>query len=280
MATVEELLNKAHAKNKHIKAEEKNTVENLDSKPGAVSKFSYRRDDDDSPTSLFTNEGVESSAIQSVARLMNMWKSQSQERNQNFLQPEDYIENVNKIFSSYQGIRFKIDSAVAFLIGDILNECKIRFFDEDKKLGRKWLDFLKEKISFSQRQAYDFMSISSKLSFIRGKNLTMEQFRALLSLHTSGFEIHRIPENIESLTPSLILGLKKEVESEKNEIKKVSRKQAISAMMPIATKLERMMSEFNCLVSDNNPSGKEKDYILSLKVKLENVLSLINNNIL
>ncbi len=278
MATVEELVNKANLKNKIFKQEETNTIDGLDSKPGAISKLSFHRDDNDSPTSMFTNEGIESSAIQSVARLMNMWKSQTQERNKNFVQPDDYIENVNKIFSSYQGIRFKIDSAVAFLIGDILNECKIRFFDEDKKTGKKWVDFLKKKISFSVRQAYDFMSISSKLSFIRGKNLTMEQFRALLSLHTSGFEIHKIPDNIESLTPNSILSLKKDVEEEKVE-KTISRKQAIITMMPIATKLEKMMAEFNCLILNNNSDTKEKDYILSLKVKLENVLSLINKNI-
>ena len=278
MATVEELLTKANSKNKNFKLEEKTTIENLDTKPGAVSKFSFRRDDDDSPTSLFTNEGIESSAMQSVTRLMNMWKSQSQERNQNFIQPGDYIENANKIFSSYQGIRFKIDSAVAFLIGDILNECKARFFDENNKIGEKWLDFLKEKISFSVRQAYDFMSISSKLSFIRGKNLTMEQFRALLSLHTSGFEIHKIPENIESLTPNLILGLKKDIQ-EKTKETQISRIRSLSLMMPVVNQLERKMKEFDCLAIEGESKEKEKMLILSMQVKLESILSLINKNI-
>ena len=290
VATVEELLNKAHAKNKNKKPNESPIktpakVEVISEKAGAIAdiaKFTFRRDDNDSPTALFSKESIEQTALQSVSRLMNLWNSEISERVSRFVTPEDYVKNVNEIFSSYQGIRFRIDSTVAFLIGDILNECKTRFFNDEKKIGKKWLDFLKENISFSQRQAYDFMSISSKLSYARGKKLTMEQFRALLTLHSAGFDIHRLPHDLELMSPSHIVNLKNQnVLEEGEEAKKISRKQAMSTMLPVVTKLEKMMKEYDSLplLSMESQTQKEKDHILSLKLKLESILSLINKNI-
>lgn len=254
----------------------------LEKTEGAKAQFSFHRDENDSPTSLFTDSGVEASTTQSITRLMNLWQDQNKEREKNCSTPEDYISNANKIFKTYQGIRFKLDSSIAFLIGDMLNECKARFFSEEKKEGKRWVDFLKEEISFSVRQAYDFMSISNRLQDLKDKVLSMEQLRALLILHSSGFDLHKIPQNVENMLPGDILDLKKLLPSLEVAPVRPSCIQQLSRMMAVTTKLEQMTLDLESVFKSNpdfsmsNLNKREKDHISSLKVKLESILSLIN----
>ena len=98
------------------------------------------------------------------------------------------LKNANKIFSSYQGIRFKIDSAVAYLIGDILNECRERFFNEDKKDGKKEIEFKLSKVQHEKNLA-------------KAKNKSFEYGEALLQI-----AIILVSTSIISAIGGLLLG--------------------------------------------------------------------------
>lgn len=283
MADLSEMLEKANKKlNKAPQTVQvTNTVPKKKEKQNE--KFDFHRDEQDSPTYFFTDSEIEASTTQSVIRLTNLWKEQNIEREKSFSTPEDYITNANKIFKSYQVIRYKLDSSIAFLVGDILNKCKERFFNEEKKEGKRWVDFLKDSISFSVRQAYDFMSISNKLQILKNRMLSMEQLRALLTLHSSGFDLHEVPQDLEKMFPHDILNLQKQLPSPEENKSHASSIQQLSRIMAVATKLERLTLEFETKIKSNsnilntNLGKKEKDYILSLKVKLQSILSMIDN---
>ena len=105
---------------------------------------------------------------------------------------DDYMNHVNGIFSSYSSIRKKLDGSIVFLIGDLLLECRSKFFPEtDRKTRGQWSSFLKSNlcVGFEKSTAYVFMSVAEKLNSYRNQSLSISSLKNLLKLKNSGFDL-------------------------------------------------------------------------------------------
>lgn len=247
-----------------------------------VQRVVMHRDDNDSPTALFLPEVVEETALLSVQRLINLWDSQKEEREQKLGSPEEYIEEANRLFTSYKGLRIKIDSAVAYSIGDTLNSCKEKFFKDGSNGNMNWTQFIQSKISFSLRIAYDFMNISKHLSGLKGKKMSMEQFRAALSVVSSGIALDELAGRIEQMSPKEILSLKAPREQRIER----SPQQIIVGLKVLLVKAEDQVKEFtkgikgrNSMLGKHNLAEKEKAEVRVLQLRLQSILSSLDEHL-
>lgn len=240
----------------------------------------FHRDASDSPTSLFTPESVEESALNGLQRLMNMWDARMPELERSFNSADEYVAEANRIFEQYRGLRIKIDSAVAYTIGDTLNHCRERFFKAGTLNGQTWTQFVQTRCRFSFRQAYDFMNIATRLGSLRGRKLSMEQFRAILHVTGLGLALDSLPGNLESLSPKEILKLGASLEAPQ---RKGGFGWHLGTMRPMVVRMGACASELQKILEQKNATGEkmtlsrsEKNQILSAQRQLREILSVFD----
>ena len=142
----------------------------------------------------YSAEGALKKSVDSLDGFCSYWEEQAQTR-ENLKSADDYIQQVNIIFNSYRTIRKNLDGSVAYLIGDWLLNCRIRFFPEDdRKTKGLWSAFLKEKLcnGFEKTTAYEFMGIADKLKKYRQNKLPLHTLKALLRAKNSGVNIEAL----------------------------------------------------------------------------------------
>lgn len=239
---------------------------------------------DSSPTSLFTPESIQEGAVRGVQRLMNLWNSRIPEMEAEFQEPSDYLNEANRLYQQYQGLRVKLDSAVAYSIGDTLNRCRDRFFETGTLNGLSWTNFLKNQTKFSPRIAYDFMNIASRLTSLKGRTFSMDQLRAILQLAKTGFPVNTLPEDAEDLTVKQLLGLTDPVKPVPDQRMVASVGRIVIWLSPLAAKVEQFAGSLNDLMNTNSADGKgtklnarEKELILGSKQKLASMIVALDN---
>ena len=158
---------------------------------------------------LYSPEGALKSSISSLDGFCTFWQEQVTNRD-NLSKPEDYFHKVNTIFTSYSTLRSSMDSTIAYLIGDMLVDCRERFFpNEDRKTKGLWASFLKKNLckTFERSTAYDFIAIAEKLKEFRGQKLKINTLKALVRAKNAGLDLKTI--DIDNSTTSELLSLSK-----------------------------------------------------------------------
>lgn len=142
-------------------------------------------------------EGTLKRSIESLDGFCAFWEEKSSARGE-LKTPDEYINQVNTIYSSYRTIRKNLDGTIAYLIGDWLIECRSRFFpDNDRKSRGQWFSFLTTHLcsGFEKTTAYEFMSIAEKLKSYRENKLPLHLLKALLRAKNSGVKVELLDVN-------------------------------------------------------------------------------------
>ena len=106
------------------------------------------------------SENIEDAAVSGIERLIKNWDLSLDENENRMNNPEEYSTSVKKYWDTYQKFRTHFDASIAFIVGDLLNRCREKFFENQDKGFKKYLE---TQIPFSFRLAYDLMAISKKL---------------------------------------------------------------------------------------------------------------------
>lgn len=158
---------------------------------------------------LYSPEGALKNSVNSLDGFCTYWQEQVANR-ENLSQPEEYFNQVNTIFTSYSTLRRSMDSTIAYLIGDMLVDCRERFFpSEDRKTKGLWATFLKKHLckTFERSTAYDFIAIAEKLKEFKGQKLKINTLKALVRAKNAGLDLKTI--DIDNSTTSELLSLSK-----------------------------------------------------------------------
>lgn len=262
MTTVQEMLQK---KGQGLQPTESRTILNPNRAGAATTRFAM------------TDENIEEAAERTLDRLMSTWSEEKEIQERTFQSPEDYTNRVSKYWKSYNGLRTTLDASVVFVIGETLEACRQRFFNdeiEDQKSHGRFKDYLESHIPFSVRQAYDFMAISQRLALFREKKLGMEQFRALLSVAKAGVDLANLPSAIEAMSVKDLLALKpKAPSSAKPSI-------VVANINMTLRKLESLVSEVYLTDIKDNLTAKQKEQLLTAQQKLGEISETMERHIL
>jgi hypothetical protein len=262
MTTVQEMLQK---KGQSLQPAQGRTILGQDRAGAATTRFAM------------TDENIEEAAERTLDRLMSTWSEEKEIQERTFQSPEDYTNRVSKYWKSYNGLRATLDASVVFVIGETLEACRQRFFNdetEDPKSHKRFKDYLESHIPFSVRQAYDFMAISQRLALFRERKLGMEQFRALLAIAKAGVDLANLPSTIEAMSVKDLLALKpKQTSSAQPQM-------VIGHINAITRKLEKTVSELYLSEVKDNLSAKQKKQLLSFHQKLTELAETLGKHIL
>ena len=217
------------------------------------------------------SENIEDAAVSGIERLIKNWDLSLDENENRMNNPEEYSTSVKKYWDTYQKFRTHFDASIAFIVGDLLNRCREKFFENQDKGFKKYLE---TQIPFSVRLAYDLMAISKKLSLFKEKKLTMEKLRALLTVSKSGIDLTQLFSNVEDLEIKDILSFKPMTKEKKTNVS-FNLGQLSSAI----NSLDRKVSEIFIEQGEDKFSEKQLILISSAQEKLASILSMINKNI-
>ena len=163
----------------------------------------------------YSAEGALKNSVEGLDGFCSYWEEQSQLK-YNLATPNEYIEKVNTIFSSYRTMRRNLDGTIAYLIGDWLLDCRQRFFPEDDRKTRgKWSDFLMTNLckDFEKSTAYEFMAIAGKLKNYRQSKLPINSLKALLRAKNSGVDVDSLDINtVATFSTKEILAMREKKE--------------------------------------------------------------------
>ena len=225
-------------------------------------------------SNVVSNNNIEETAIITLKNMIANWDRSSDGLDSVLKTPDDYSNSVKQYYETYEKFRINLDASFAFATGSTLNKCREIFFENEDKNFKKHLE---TTLPFSVRQAYDYMAIAKELHQFKDKKLKMEKLRALLSVSRSGFDMNQLYSKVETLDVKDILSFKGKKIEEGNDRINLSVK--LSHLNALSTKLEDMMKEIDSCLSTKKLTEKQLSIILSSKVKIESVLSSINNNI-
>lgn len=213
----------------------------------------------------YSAEGALKNSVEGLEGFCSYWEEQSRLKLE-LTSPDQYIEKINTIFSSYRTLRRNIDGTIAYLIGDWLLDCRLRFFPEtDRKTRGKWSEYLMANLckGFEKTTAYEFMAIAEKLKNYRQTKLSLASLKALLRVKNSGVDIDSLDVNtVINFSTKEILALN-------------DRKARLSANQ-VYTKLRHSLEKFieeSKEIDLNDLDSYESE---KLKVSLTQVMSLID----
>lgn len=259
MPSVTELLQKAESKGIKAKNISKNILnENFESSEMKQIMDNYV---------IKTPESALLEAKQNLNGFIHYWSGEEWVGKRKFDTPEQYMENVNKLFSSYSTLRRELDSSVAFIIGEWLLECKSKFFPDsecNRKEATRWSEFLVSNLcnGFKRTMAYNCMRVSRELKDIRGKSLSWRQMLAILKIKNKGIDLSKV--DVEGLSELEIISLAKPNE-EPESLDFISR--ANVSLVATRKRLEKLNDE---------EKNKFKMQISILKREVKLMLSIID----
>lgn len=262
MTTIQEMLQK---KGQGLQPAQGRSVLGQDRAGAAVTRFAM------------TNENIEEAAKRTLDRLMSTWSEEKENQELTFQSPEDYTNRISKYWKSYNGLRATLDASVVFVIGETLEACRKRFFNdetEEQRSHKRFKDYLESRIPFSVRQAYDFMAISQRLALFRENKLGMEQFRALLAIAKAGVDLANLPTTIETMSAKDLLALKPKVES------RVRPQILISNINASLKRFEKAVAELYAEDVKSSLTSKQKDQVQALQQKISELAASLGLHVL
>ena len=213
----------------------------------------------------YSAEGALKKSVESLDGFCAYWEEQAQTR-ENLKNADDYIEQVNVIFNSYKTIRKNLDGSVAYLIGDWLLHCRLRFFPEDDRKTRGlWAAFLKEKLctGFEKTTAYEFMGIADKLKKYRQNKLPLHTLKALLRAKNSGVNIEEL--DLQNISSKEIMALREKSQ----DFSKILKSNIVKARNHFDSMTKDLKKFETCDIDKND--------ISKLKTSIEEFFSILDS---
>lgn len=219
-------------------------------------------------------ESPDQAAERTVKNLIDSWGTERAERELGLASEEDYVSKIVELWSQYQRIRDSLDGAVVFVIGDLLNSCRQRFFASGRNArGEKFTEFIEKQAPIGWRQAYDFMAISNELNLFRDKKMGFNKFRALLQLARAGVDMANIASNVENLSLRDLQALRSMTPKGKVHDPVES---ALPLLKTNVARMEAHLLEFTQQAGKKPVSKADRDEVLKLREKLLAMVKIID----